>query len=227
MKSNRIILCALTLSMLSNFKISMGHCDTMEGPVIVDAKKAIDQKNVNYVLKWVPSENEKEVKYAFDLAMNVRKLNPQARELSDTYFFETLVRIHRNSEGVPYSGIKPYGTPVDEKIKAADESILAGNLAPLERFVPEDKLPELKNRFNKVILSRDFDVNDVEAGREYIEAYVQFFHFAEGEEQGHGHEVIEKTGHLGHIPWILSGIFFITSILLGVRLYRFTHPGSA
>lgn len=34
------------------------------------------------------------------------------------------------------------------------------------------------------MLLKNFDVNNVQAGREYIEAYVQFFHFAEGEE-GH------------------------------------------
>jgi hypothetical protein len=37
---------------------------------------------------------------------------------------------------------------------------------------------------------KNFNVNHVEAGREYIEAYVQFFKFAEGEVEGpaaHGH----------------------------------------
>ena len=32
---------------------------------------------------------------------------------------------------------------------------------------------------------KNFDVNNVAAGREYIEAYVQFFKFAEGEKEGH------------------------------------------
>jgi hypothetical protein len=32
---------------------------------------------------------------------------------------------------------------------------------------------------------KNFDVNNVEGGREYIEAYVQFFKFAEGEVDGH------------------------------------------
>ncbi len=36
----------------------------------------------------------------------------------------------------------------------------------------------------------NFDVNNVAAGREYIEAYVQFFKYAEGEAEGHvNHEV--------------------------------------
>ncbi len=131
-----------------------------------------------------------------------------------------MVRIHRSGEGVPFTGIKPSGTPIDDKIKAADKSIELGNLTPLEKLVSKDKMPELEKRFKKVISLKNFDVNNVKAGREYIEAYVKFFHFAEGEEDGNSHEHLEKAGHLELIPWILSGLFFMTSILFGVLYYR-------
>ena len=192
----------------------------MVGPVVGDAKKAIEQNNVNYVLKWVLPDNETEIKDAFALIMKVRTFSPDAKELSDRYFFETLVRIHRSGEGAPFTGVKPSGTPIDAKIIAADKSIELGNLTPLERLAPQENLSELKRRFQRVMSLKNFDVNDVKAGRDYIEAYVQFFHFAEGEEEGHNHEHIENTGHFGHIPWILSGIFFITSILFGIMYYR-------
>jgi hypothetical protein len=165
--------------------VTFAHCDTMDGPVIADAKKAISENNVNYVLKWVRPQDEAEIKYAFYLSMKVRVLSPEAKELSDKYFFETLVRVHRNGEGVSYTGVKPSGTPIDEKILAADKSIEIGNLSPLKNMVPKDKQPELTIRFKKVMSLRNFDVNNIEAGREFIEAYVQFFHFAEGEEEGH------------------------------------------
>jgi len=180
------LLSLLLFSVLFLFsKVTFAHCDTMDGPVIADAKKAIMEKNVNYVLKWVRPQDEAEIKYAFNLSMKVRVLSPEAKELSDKYFFETLVRVHRNGEGVPFTGVKPTGTPIDEKILAADKSIEIGNLSPLNNMVPKEKQPELTERFKKVMSLRNFDVNNVEAGREYIEAYVQFFHFAEGEEEGH------------------------------------------
>lgn len=200
-------------------KPSLAHCDTKAGPVVADANKAIEQNNVNYVLKWVQPVNEKEIKEAFALIMKVRVLSPEAKELSDNYFFETLVRIHRSGEGLPYTGVKPLGTPVDEKILAADKSIALGNLSPLNDLVPKNKFTELKKRFDKVMSLKKFDVNNVPAGREYVEAYVQFFHFAEGEGE-HNPANIEKGGHWGHIPWIISGIFFITSILFGTLYYR-------
>lgn len=62
-------------------------------------------------------------------------------------------------------------------------------------MVAKDILPELTKRFDKVISLKNFDVNNVEAGREYIEAYVQFFNFAEGEEEGHAAIGHGSSGH--------------------------------
>lgn len=57
----------------------------MDGPVVGDAKKAIDKNNVNYVLKWILPENEKEIKQTFDLIMKVRGFSPDAEKLADKY----------------------------------------------------------------------------------------------------------------------------------------------
>jgi len=162
--------------------VTFAHCDTMDGPLIADARKALGQNNVNYVLKWVSSANESEIRDAFNLVMKVKGLSPEAKELSEKYFFDTLVRIHRAGEGVSFTGVKPSGTPIDEKVLAADKSIEIGNLSPLKGKVSKNDMPELTKRFDKVMSLKNFDVKNVEAGREYIEAYVQFFKFAEGEE---------------------------------------------
>jgi hypothetical protein len=196
--------------------ILLAHCDTMDGPVVADAKKAIDQHNVNYVLKWIKPESEKEIIEAFDLIMKIRDFSMDAKQIADKYFFETVVRLHRIGEGMSYTGIKPTGTPIDEKILAADKSIEQGNLSPLTGLVPADKQQELKERFQKVLALKDFDVNNIEAGREYIEAYVQFFHFAEGEEEHNPshNEPIDKEHSI--LPWLTTGLFFITSLILGL-----------
>lgn len=231
MKTKLILIISLVILFVLPANFAFAHCDTKDGPVVADARKALEQNNVNYVLKWVQASDEKEIKEAFELTLKVRVLSPEAQTLADNYFFETLVRIHRSGEGVPFTGVKPSGTPIDEKILAADKAIALGNLSPLNDLVPKDKFPELQKRFEKVMSLKNFDVNNVQAGREYIEAYVQFFHFAEGEEEGHNpahsfkegeHNLshTEEGGHLGHIPWILSGIFFITSIIFGILYYR-------
>jgi len=169
-------LFSLSLLILST-NVAFAHCDTMDGPLIADAIKAMAQNNVNYALKWVPATNESEIRDAFSLVMKVKDLSSEAKELSEKYFFDILVRIHRAGEGVPFTGVKPTGTPIDEKVLAADKSIEIGNLTPLEGRISKEDMPELTKRFEKVMSLKNFDVNNVKAGREYIEAYVQFFKF--------------------------------------------------
>src|SRR5512147_2580967 len=75
------------------------HCDGMDGPVVKAAQKALAAGNVNLALIWVQPGDEGEVRKVFQRTLAVRRLNPEARELADTYFFETLVRLHRSGEG--------------------------------------------------------------------------------------------------------------------------------
>ena len=212
MKTACTSILALIVLTSASYKLTFAHCDTMDGPVVADARRSIAQNNVNYILKWVAPDKEKQIKDAFDLTMKMRKRYPDSSESTDRYLFETVIRIHRKGEGVKFTGIKPSGTPIDEKIRAADKSIELGTLAPLENVVSDDMLPELNEYFKRVMSLKDFDVNDVKSGREYVKAYVQFFHFAEGE-GAHGHE---HRQHVGHIPWIIIGAIFILSLALGV-----------
>ena len=173
------------------------HCDTMDGPAVKDAIRAMDTGNVNYALKWVQPKYEAEVSRAFRMSMKVKDINADTKNLAEQYFFEILLRDHRAGEGVAFDGVKPHGWPVDERVKAADQSIALGNLEPLKGLVEPDKWPEMQKRFQKVMSLKDFDVNRVEEGREYIEAYVQFFKFAEGEDEHHeSHEYVEHHGYL-------------------------------
>lgn len=173
---------------------ALAHCDTMDGPVVKDARTALSQNNPAYVLKWIQKADEAELLEAFRLTMNVRALGRDAMTLADKYFFETLVRLHRSGEGVPYTGVKPSGSPIDERILAADRAVEAGNLDPLKGKVAEELMPGLRERFERVHALKNYDVNNVEAGREYAEAYVKFFKYAEGEED-HAHNAAPAKEH--------------------------------
>ena len=170
------------------------HCDTMDGPTAVDGKRALETCNVNYALKWILPEHEEELKEIFALSSKVRALGPDAKELADRYFLENLVRIHRAGEGAFYEGLKPSGTPIDEKVAAADKCIEVGNLSPLEGLLSHEEIHGLEGKFKKALSLKGFDVDDVEAGRAYIEAYVDFFKTVEGEHHVHKHD----HGHTAH-----------------------------
>ena len=154
------------------------HCDTLDGPVVGAARKALDTGNVNLVLVWVQPADEAQLRDAFRRARNVRKAGGEAKELADLYFFETLVRVHRAGEGAPYTGLKPAGT-IEAPVAAADSSIAKGNLQPLARLVAERMEQGLHGHFEGVMAKKNYGANDVEAGRAYASAYVEFVHYAE------------------------------------------------
>ncbi|MGA4506468.1 DUF6448 family protein [Propionibacteriaceae bacterium G1746] len=181
-------LAALAAALLLRPATASAHCDTMDGPAVKDGRAALEDGNLNIALKWVHADGTEELTRIFDQARAARALGEAARVVADQWFLENFVRIHRAGEGAPYTGIQPSGTAIDPRVAAADEAIEVGNLAPLQALVPAELHDELAERFAEVLARKDFDVDDVEAGRDYIEAYVKFFHLAEGHGHEHHHE---------------------------------------
>ncbi|MUN62820.1 LysM domain-containing protein [Kocuria sediminis] len=178
--------CLLALSVVVLVPVRAdAHCDTMDGPAVRDGRRALETGDPGHALKWVGAEHAEELREIFGLARTARVQGGAAREVADRWFLENLVRVHRAGEGAPYTGLKPSGTPVDEKVVAADRCVDSGTLDPLVDLVPTDLLPELEERLAEVLRRRHFDVDDLEAGRAYVEAYVGFVKLAEGEEHDH------------------------------------------
>jgi macrodomain Ter protein organizer (MatP/YcbG family) len=170
------------------------HCDTMDGPVVKAAKRALEAGNVNYILPWVHKESEEELVRAFDQTLRVRRQTEsnEAIELADLWFFETSVRLHREGEGAPYTGIKPAGSLESPAVPMADEAIETENADKVVDFLADAVKEELHRRFEHAISKKRFDENNVEAAREYVQAMLGFVLFA-----GHLHEYIESGGSHG------------------------------
>lgn len=155
------------------------HCDSVDGPVVTDARAALEKGDVTPVLKWVAPEGEKEIRAAFGRAVAVRKLGPDARELADTSFYETLVRVHRAGEGAPYTGLKPAGS-VEPAIAKADAALAAGSADDFARLIAAHAADGLKTRFARVVEAKKHAGESVAKGREYVAAYVDYVHWVEG-----------------------------------------------
>lgn len=157
----------------------IGHCDTLDGPLVTLAKKALEGKNVNLVLPWVRAEDADEIRHAFDHALAVRGLGPQARSLADRHFLETLVRVHRAGEGAPFTGLKPAGLDLGPAVPAADRALKTGSAEEVVRLLVEAVRAGVSRHFRAAAEKQAFDVDDVEAGRRYVEAYVPYVHYVE------------------------------------------------
>jgi hypothetical protein len=154
------------------------HCDTLDGPVVLTARKALETGKLNPVLAWVRPQDEAEIRAAFARATAVRKAGPEARGLADTWFFETVVRIHRAGEGAPYTGLKPAGQDLGPAIAAADRSIGSGSPAAVEKILSDAVKAGVHERFARLAAERR-PGEDVAAGRAWVQAYVPYVHYVE------------------------------------------------
>jgi len=175
-----ILIALFIFEMLFLYSINANaHCDTLDGPVVESARKSLATGDVTPVLKWVSIDDEQVIRTAFQNTMEVRKLGGQAQKLADMYFFETLVRIHRAGEGATYTGLKP-GVEVDPAIALADKALESGSVDKLVGVLTDATAKGIRERFRRALETRKHADKSVNAGREFVEAYVIFTHYVEG-----------------------------------------------
>lgn len=185
-----LVTVAVLLSAMAPGK-AVAHCDTLDGPVVQDAMVALETGDVTPVLKWVSEDYEQEIRNSFETAMVVRQKGEEARKLADMYFFETLVRIHRAGEGAPYTGLKPAGS-VEEPIAAADNALEEGSAEQLTDNISGAVREAILSRFTATLEGKKHAGHSVEAGRKFVEAYVDYVHFVEAL-----HNLVSKGGAHG------------------------------
>lgn len=194
LKSKLLVMLVLASIIFIFTNTASAHCDSYDGPVIKDAKKALETNNVNLVLKWVSKKQEKEITSLFQKTYELRNGDKEIYEIVEKHFFETLVRLHRETEGAPYTGLKPAGTtkPI---IQMTDKALNENNV--------DDFLQKLNNHIDNVVREKYQKVSElnkvkddsVGKGREFVAAYVDYTHTVEVI-----HDIIEHgaDSHEGH-----------------------------
>ena len=179
-KNIRTTLCA-SIVILAGMTISttaFAHCDGMDGPVITEAKSALQAHDVTPLLKWVPENREDTVRKAFDEAISKQGGSQAAQEKADQQLFTTLVRVHREAEGAPFTGVKPAGH-IPVVVQEADAALNAGNADSLVAKVTANVEHALREKFAKAEQSKQQVNQSVKQGRGYVNDYVHYIHFVE------------------------------------------------
>lgn len=145
------------------------HCDSIDGPVVKAAIRALDEANVDIVLPFVKEEGEDEVRTSFGQVMTARTRGPEVREVVDRYFFETVVRVHRRGEDAPYTGLKPAGLDVGPVIPAAERAVQTGDPDELVGNLSDILHDEVKRRLDHVMALKPKPDAAVPEVREYVE----------------------------------------------------------
>ena len=164
------------------------HCDSYDGPVIKDALKALENNEPGLLMKWINAEHEKEINDLFTKTMKYRSGDKEIYSLIEKHFLETLVRVHREGEGEPYTGLKPAGT-TKQIIQLTDialaEDDFEGFLIKYNGHVNK----VLKEKYDKVAKLKKVKDQSPQKGREFVAAYVDYTHTIE-----RMHDILEHTG---------------------------------
>lgn len=157
---------------------TFAHCDSYDGPVIKDALKALELNKVELVFKWIEPQQEEEVATLFNKTYNLKDQDEQVYAIVEKHFLETLVRLHRETEGEPFTGLKPAGsmTPL---VEMADLSIEMNNIEDVATAVGAHLEEVLRERYAEVMRLYETKDNTVEEGRAYVHAYVMYTHTLE------------------------------------------------
>lgn len=83
----------------------------------------------------------------------------------------------------------------------ADKAIKDGSIEPLQKLLASTAQEGIRKNFEHVVAKRNFSKDDITAGREYVEAYVEFIHFIEriyeaSASPAHGHYPVPEEGSM-------------------------------
>lgn len=189
------VLPVLLIAILLFFsQATFAHCDSYDGPVIKDAVKALKTNNVNLVFKWLKKGQEQEITALFNKTYSIKNGDKEVYEIVEKHFFETLVRLHREMEGAPYTGLKPAGS-TKQIIQMTDEAIKVGNVDEFLSKFNKHIEKVVREKYEKVAKLNKVKDNSTEQGREFVAAYVNYTHTIEAL-----HDILEHTGdaHASH-----------------------------
>lgn len=150
------------------------HCDTLDGPVVMAAKKALETEDVTLILPFAPRSAEPEIRKAFDRTIVARALGKEAQEIADYWLFETVVRLHRAGEGAPYTGLKPAGLDWGPVIPRADKAIEKGDPSEVIHFMAQALEKAVREKFEHAMHLKNYKKGDVDAARAYTSAMLGF-----------------------------------------------------
>ena len=146
------------------------HCDSMDGPVVTAARKALEAGDVAIVLPYVPAQAEPEVGAAIGQVLLIRRTGGPAAQIADRWFFETVVRLHRSGEGAAYTGLKPAGLGEGPVIPVAERAVRTGSVDELIDTLTQVVAEQAKTRLDEVMTLKRHEDRSVAAARQYVQA---------------------------------------------------------
>jgi hypothetical protein len=172
------ILSLVTIFSFISTQPASAHCDSFDGPALQDAAKALETNNVDLILKWIDTDMEAEVVPLFHKTYSLRNGDKEVYEIVKKHFYETFIRLHREMEGAPFTGLKPAGTTAHITVMS-DKALNTGDFASLLKALNKHVNGQLQEKYDKTVALYKVKDNSVEEGRQFVKAYVDYTHSVE------------------------------------------------
>lgn len=186
------VLSLIALFSMVSIQPASAHCDSFDGPALIDAAKALETNNVELIKKWIRAEDEATVVPLFHKTYSLKDGDAEVYEIVKTYFYETFVRLHREMEGAAFTGLKPAGTTAHITVMS-DKALESGDFNSLLIALNKHVNGQLTEKYEKTAALYRVKDRSVEEGRAYVEAYVDYTHAVEAV-----HDLLEGGGHHHH-----------------------------
>ncbi len=186
------VLSLIALFSMVSIQPASAHCDSFDGPALIDAAKALETNNVELIRKWIRAEDETTVVPLFHKTYSLKDGDAEIYEIVKTHFYETFVRLHREMEGATFTGLKPAGTTAHITVMS-DKALENGDFNSLLIALNKHVNGQLTEKYEKTAALYKVKDRSVEEGRAYVEAYVDYTHAVEAV-----HDLLEGGGHHHH-----------------------------
>ncbi|MBD3375220.1 hypothetical protein GF406_09305 [candidate division KSB1 bacterium] len=108
-------------------------------------------------------------------------MGEKAKALAERFFVETSVRLHREAEGMPYTGLKP-AQPLPAYIAKAEKALETGDPEPVLDFLSGELQHNVQKWFQQSYAAKQTynRTESIEAGRQWVDAYVKYVIYVHG-----------------------------------------------
>ena len=179
---NRLYLFALFAGLTAPLGVARAHCDAMNGPVVQAAQEALESGDFSTIAIWVGEQQTDELRQKFEQTRAVYQLGEKPQELAKDYFYEVAVRLHRQAEGMCYEGLRP-ARPLPKDLAVAEEALDKGSPEAVVALLSQRVQQKVNRLLNEVVAAEKKKNQSIEAGREWVDAYVRYVTFVHGLDQ--------------------------------------------
>jgi hypothetical protein len=148
--------------------------DPKSAPAMQSAKMALDTGNANYVLIWVPEESENKVKNLLEKTCCESSTQTNMQNRAIDWYFESVNRLFYANVWTHCYRMKSEGIDVKPIVLVIERAIESGNFDEIGSLIPNTREGDARQRFCDLMSKRNYDVNNIAAGRDYVTSFIDF-----------------------------------------------------